>query len=96
VAREQTSLSDTVDLFRRRWRLVVVAALSLLAGATLYAERQPLQYEASAIVAVTLRFGQSSADPVRVAAPRFAAYVTAPATLDRLRGCRSTVTSRDR
>jgi capsular polysaccharide biosynthesis protein len=84
VAQEQTSLSDVVDLIRRRWRFVVVVALSMVVGATLYAERQPLQYEASAIVAVTLRRGQSSADLVKVAASRFAAYVTAPATIGRV------------
>jgi Mrp family chromosome partitioning ATPase/capsular polysaccharide biosynthesis protein len=81
VAQEETSLSDMVDTISRRWRLVVAVALSLVVGATLYAERQPLRYEASAIVVVTPRVGQSSADLVRVSAPRFAAYLTAAATL---------------
>jgi Mrp family chromosome partitioning ATPase/capsular polysaccharide biosynthesis protein len=81
VAQEETGLLDMVDTIRRRWRLIVAVALALVVGGTLYAERQPLQYEASAIVAVAPRVGQSSADMVLVAAPRFASYITAPATI---------------
>ena len=80
MAQEETSLSDILDTIRQRWRLIAVVALSLVAGATFYAERQPLQYEAAAIVAVIPR-GDSSADLVRVSAPRYASYITAAATI---------------
>jgi tyrosine-protein kinase len=84
LAEQETSLWDLLDIVRRRWRLVVVVAVSLALGATLYAERQPLQYDASAIVAVTPREGQPSAELVRVAAPRYASYITAPATIRKM------------
>jgi Mrp family chromosome partitioning ATPase/capsular polysaccharide biosynthesis protein len=83
VAAEETSLSDILDTIRRRWRLIAMVTLSLVAGATFYAERQPLQYEASAIVAAIPR-GDASADLVRVAAPRYASYITAAATVTRV------------
>jgi Mrp family chromosome partitioning ATPase/capsular polysaccharide biosynthesis protein len=83
VTQEETSLWDILDSIRRRWVLILAVALSLLAGATFYAERQPLQYEASAIVAVVPR-RDSSPDQVRVAAPRYASYITAAATIDKL------------
>ena len=85
MAQEETSLSDILDRIRRRWRLIAVVTLSLVAGATLYAERQPLQYEASAIVAVIPR-QEGSADHVRVAAPRYASYITAAATIAKVAG----------
>jgi Mrp family chromosome partitioning ATPase/capsular polysaccharide biosynthesis protein len=80
VAQDETSLWDILDTIRRRWLLILAVALSLLAGAAFYAERQPLQYEASAIVAVVPR-QDSSPDQVRVAAPRYASYITAAATI---------------
>lgn len=80
MAQEESSLWDILLTIRRRWLLILAVALSLLAGAAYYAERQPLQYEASAIVAVTPR-EDASPDLVRVAAPRFASYITAAATI---------------
>jgi Mrp family chromosome partitioning ATPase/capsular polysaccharide biosynthesis protein len=80
VAQEETSLWDILDTIRRRWRLIAMVTLSIVAGAAFYAERQPLQYEAAAIVAVIPR-GDSSADLVRVSAPRYASYITAAATI---------------
>ena len=79
MAQDETSLSEILDTIRRRWRLILLVALSLTLGASLYAERQPLQYEASTIVAVIPR-GDTSADHVRVSAPRYASYITAAAT----------------
>jgi polysaccharide biosynthesis transport protein len=81
VAHEETSLQDLFTTIRRRWRLIAVVTLSLVIGATVYAERQPFEYDASAIVAVTPRPSEPNADLVRVAAPRYASYITAPATL---------------
>jgi polysaccharide biosynthesis transport protein len=85
VAQAEASLSDFFDTIRRRWRLILTVTLSLVVGAALYAERQPLQYEASAIVAVIPR-QEGGADDVRVAAPRYASYITAAATINRVAG----------
>jgi Mrp family chromosome partitioning ATPase/capsular polysaccharide biosynthesis protein len=84
VAHQDSNLSDIADTVRRRWRLIAVAALSLFLGAAVYAERQPLEYDASAIVAVTPRPGQPSAELVRVGTPRYASFITAPATIRRV------------
>jgi Mrp family chromosome partitioning ATPase/capsular polysaccharide biosynthesis protein len=81
----ETSLSDILDTVRRRWLLIAMVALSLVVGATIYAERQPEQYETSAIVAVIPR-QEGRADDVRVAAPRYASYITAAATINRVAG----------
>jgi Mrp family chromosome partitioning ATPase/capsular polysaccharide biosynthesis protein len=86
VAQVESGLLETVGAISRRWRLIAMVALSVVVGATLYTERQPSRYEASAIMAVIPRGGHSSADLVVLAAPRFASYLTAPATIRKVAG----------
>ena len=86
MAHAEFGLLEMVGAISRHWRLIVVVAVSVAVGATLSTERQPSRYEASAIVAVTPRGAHSSADLVVLAAPRFASYLTAPATVRTVAG----------
>jgi tyrosine-protein kinase len=84
-------VSDDVTLlpvFRdllRRWKVVVVVATAVLAGATVYAESEPNEYQGTAIVAFSPRLEASiGGDTLRVVLPKYVAYVTAGATVNRV------------
>jgi capsular exopolysaccharide synthesis family protein len=79
-------LPELFDAIRWRWRPTALIAILFTLGATAYVESLPSQYDGKALVAVGPRPGeaQSGADTVRVIAPKYVAYVTAPATIRQL------------
>ena len=86
MGEEELRLADRFDTIRSRWKLLVAVALPIFIGATVYAERMPAQYTGSAILSIEPRSegglqGLGGAELVRVEAPKFVAYVTAPATV---------------
>jgi capsular polysaccharide biosynthesis protein len=86
MAANNTSAAGLADVLRRGWWVVLLVALPVVGGATLYVERLPAEYEATAIVAVVPKPATPDPDLVRIAAPRYVALVTAPATLQELAG----------
>lgn len=91
MAEEELRLADRFDTIRSRWKLLVAVALPIFIGATVYAERMPARYTGSSIVSIEPRSagglqGLGGAELVRVEAPKFVAYVTAPATVQRVAG----------
>jgi polysaccharide biosynthesis transport protein len=86
VAERGTGLPEMVDALRWRWYLVLLVAVPVVVGAALYAESLDPLYDASAIVAISPRpeSGQVSADLIRIEAPKYVSYITAPSTLRRL------------
>jgi capsular polysaccharide biosynthesis protein/MinD-like ATPase involved in chromosome partitioning or flagellar assembly len=81
VATTEGSLSGFLHAVRRGWPIVLPVALSVLIGATAYVETQPQQYDASAIVAIVPKPASPDPDLVRIAAPRYTSFITAPATI---------------
>lgn len=75
-------------LFRdllRRWKLVAAVAIAVFAGATAYAESLPNEYRSDAVVAFAPRRDASvGGDTLRVVLPKYVAYVTAGATVNRV------------
>lgn len=69
----------------RRWRVAALVTVAFLVGASAYAESLPDEYTASVVVSFAPKpEGNAGADTVRVVLPRYVAYVTARATIDRL------------
>lgn len=80
--RDDTGLLALLDALRRRWLLVVLVAVPVVAGATWYAESLPSQYEAEAVVAFAPRPEAGiGADVVRLVLPGFSQYVQSPQVL---------------
>jgi tyrosine-protein kinase len=83
VAGEGGGLPELVDALRWRWKLGVLIALPIFAGAVVYAQGLPAQYDGVAVVSISPKPGEG-AELVRVGAPKYVAYVTAPATVHRV------------
>jgi capsular exopolysaccharide synthesis family protein len=64
--------------------LAAVIALAVFAGAFLYVETLPSEYEGEAIVAISPRGRETSADTVRITAPKYVAYITAQSTIEEI------------
>ncbi|MDQ3758107.1 MAG: polysaccharide biosynthesis tyrosine autokinase, partial [Actinomycetota bacterium] len=70
---------------RRRWRVAILVALAVTAGAALYAESLPKEFTSSVVVAFAPKpAADVGADTVRVVIPRYVAYVTSRATANRV------------
>lgn len=82
--RQGDVLPDIWGVLRWRWRLAALVAAAFVGGATLYAETLPDRYRVEAIVSVSPRTAEVSPTAVTVGAPRYVAYATAPATLERV------------
>lgn len=80
---QEGGLPELFDAVRWRWRPTALIAILFTLGAAAYVESLPSQFEGKALVAVGPRpnESQSGADTVRVIAPKYVAYVTAPATI---------------
>ena len=79
---QERGLPELVDALRWRWKPAVAVALFFTLGATLYIESLPAQYDGKALVAIGPRPNRGAeADTVRVVAPKYVAYATAPSTV---------------
>jgi tyrosine-protein kinase len=81
TAVQEGGLPELVDAVRWRWRPTALIAVLFFLGATLYVELLPSQYDGKALVAVSPANANVSGDTVRVGAPKYVEYVTAPATV---------------
>jgi polysaccharide biosynthesis transport protein len=79
-------LPDLLEALRWRWKVTLLLAVLFTAGATLYVESLPSEYDGRALVAIGPRpnVASAGADTVRVLAPKYVAYVTAPSTIERV------------
>jgi capsular exopolysaccharide synthesis family protein len=75
-----------LDALRWRWKATLIIAALFATGANIYIESLPSQYDGDALVAISPRANAPSAgsDTVRVLAPKYVEYVTAPSTIRRL------------
>jgi capsular exopolysaccharide synthesis family protein len=79
---QERALPELVDALRWRWKPAFAVMLFFTLGATLYIESLPSQYDGKALVAIGPRAsGNADADNVRVAAPKYVEYATAPSTV---------------
>lgn len=81
---QEGQLPDLLEALRWRWKLAAVIALAVFAGAFAYVETLPSEYTAEAIVAISPSGRNANADTVRITAPKYVAYVTAPSTIEEL------------
>lgn len=82
---DDVTVVTLVQQLLRRWRAVAVVALAFFGGATAYAESLPDQYRGTAVVAFSPRLEASiGGDTLRVVLPKYVAYVTAGATVNRV------------
>ena len=80
---QEGGLPELFDALRWRWRPTALIALLFVLGATVYVEHLPSQYDGKALIAISPRptAPNASSDTVRVGAPKYVEYVTAPATV---------------
>lgn len=79
---QERGLLELLDALRWRWKLALVIALGISIGAVLYVEGLPSEYEARGVVALAPRpDAGAGADTVRVVAPKYVAFLTAPSTV---------------
>jgi len=84
---EELDLGSLLRDLRRRWKVATAVALAFVIGATLYAYQLPNQYEGRVVVAFAPRKDVNiGGDIVRQVLPKYIAYATARATLDRVAG----------
>jgi succinoglycan biosynthesis transport protein ExoP len=79
-------LPELIDALRWRWKPTVLIAALFTLGATVYVETLPSQYDGKSVVAISPRANAPAAgsDTVRVLAPKYVRYVTAPSTIARV------------
>ena len=79
-------LPELIDALRWRWKPTVIIAVLFTLGATAYVESLPSQYDGKSLVAISPRANAPAAgsDTVRVLAPKYVRYVTAPSTIARV------------
>jgi capsular exopolysaccharide synthesis family protein len=80
---QEGGLPELLDALRWRWKPTVLIAVLFTLGATVYVESLPSQYDGKAVVAISPRANAPAAgsDTVRVLAPKYVRYVTAPSTI---------------
>jgi succinoglycan biosynthesis transport protein ExoP len=76
-------LPELIDALRWRWKPTVLIAALFTLGAIVYVESLPSQYDGKSVVAISPRANAAAAssDTVRVLAPKYVRYVTAPSTI---------------
>jgi polysaccharide biosynthesis transport protein len=79
---QETGLPELIDALRWRWKLIALIAIAVFAGAAIYVETLPNEYEGEAVVAFSPRPEAADADTVRITLPRYVEYVTAPSTVE--------------
>ena len=75
---QEGQLPDLLEALRWRWKLAAVIAAAVFLGAFFYVEALPSDYTGEAIVAISPKETDTSADVVRITAPKYVAYITAP------------------
>ncbi len=80
---QEGGLPDLLDAVRWRWKPTALIAVLFTLGATIYVESLPSEYDGEALVAISPRADVESAgaDTVRIGAPKYVEYVTAPSTI---------------
>lgn len=79
---QDRGLLELLDALRWRWRIAALIAVGIVVGAVLYVQGLPAEYQAETTVALAPRPDTGAgADTVRVVAPKYVAYITAPQTL---------------
>jgi capsular polysaccharide biosynthesis protein len=80
-----TTLTELLAVFRRRWPVFLAVVTVLTVGAGLYAASLPAFYRASAVVAISPRKGVS-VRLLQLGAPEYLAYISSSSTLHTLAG----------
>jgi succinoglycan biosynthesis transport protein ExoP len=87
MVENESGLAERLQAIRGRWLLFAAIAIPLFVGASVYAQLLPNRYTSTATLSIEPRSegqglqGLAGAELVRVEAPKFVAYVTAPATI---------------
>src|SRR5438874_4923754 len=82
---QEGGLPELLDALRWRWQPTVLIAVLFTLGATLYVESLPSQYDGKALLSIRPRSSRGfDSNLVRVVGPKYPAYVTAPATVERV------------
>ena len=85
---DEATFSVLVEQLRRRWVLIALVALGMFAGVSLYVERLPSEYSGRVVIAFAPHLQPDvvppSADTVRLVVPKYVAYITAPATIEKV------------
>ena len=82
---DELTLGDFLQGLLRRWKTAVLVAAAVVAGATLYAESLPSQYESTVVVSFAPRpNSDADSNTVRLILPKYVEYVTARATINRV------------
>jgi polysaccharide biosynthesis transport protein len=79
---EERGLPELLDAVRWRWKTALLIAAAVFAGAAIYVESLPSEYDGNAVVSIAPRpeVATVGADTVRVVGPKYVAYVEAPST----------------
>ena len=83
-AAQEGGLPELLDALRWRWRPTLIIALLFFLGSTLYVESLPSEYDGSALLSIAPRPDVNDANVVRIIGPKYAEYVKAPATIQRV------------
>jgi tyrosine-protein kinase len=83
---QEGGLPELVDALRWRWKPALLIALAVIAGAAAYIHTLPSKYDGKTVLSIEPRPNVPTAGPdtVRVIAPKYVAYVTAPDTARRV------------
>lgn len=79
---QDKGLLELLDALRWRWRLAALITLGVVMGAIFYVQGLPSEYQAETVVALAPRAeAGAGADTVRVVAPKYVSFITAPQTI---------------
>jgi capsular exopolysaccharide synthesis family protein len=84
----EEGLPALLEALRWRWKQALVVAIAFTVAAAAYVESLPSQYDGEAIVGISPQptASSASADSVRVLAPKYVAFATAPSTVEEIAG----------
>ena len=82
---ESVSLSEVLNDVRRRWIIATLVLVGVVVGAYFYGQSLPDQYTSTVIVSFAPKpVGTVGGDTLRVVLPKYVAFTTAGATIDRV------------
>jgi succinoglycan biosynthesis transport protein ExoP len=84
--RPEGGLPELLEALKWRWKPALLIALCLVVGVAIAVRQLPSEYDGKAIVALGPRANvpSVSGDTVRVVAPKYVPYVTAPSTIEKV------------